>query len=585
MGTNRRHIINKQIIEVHMPKTADAHDMQNKVSALYREKLIPLIDKQLSDRYGSDDNHYQVEKLTIDLGEVHLKEIETVFVEKLTQAIASHQAREPSENHVPADDPHSHSTPLKVLSYYLVTGILPWWAGDTTKAYLHQQFEELLKTPGKTLKEVLGQLRFNHVYLERFLNTFTGEQVLQALQLLTTIPVKGLSEMKKRLVVLIHKDPGKWSNDLTDFTITKTFWRAAFDQVGSARNYPELESQSIRHTLQALGAGPNYIDQWVGRGKGKLNTDLSTIRELAAKLKKQYPHNTLWQQFFKHMTSVLSQPSLHLVNAYLLKELKPLLVDLEKTQSKSVKWLDSQMQRVEALENSDPRHEKGDMARVWPGTERFGARLKTVTETNLQPLAKHLHKLETTIRQEQNIQTPRVIEKLPSEFEDTGTIPVENAGLVILWPFLQRFFENLDLITGKAFHDESTRNKAVCALQYLADEEEEQLFEGMLALNKVLCGIPLEDTVELAFLSPGEKETGKGLLQSVISRGPHWKNLSLDGFRTSYLQREGLLRTRDGHWLLQVKKETYDVTLEKLPWGFQVVKLPWMEAPLMVEWT
>ncbi|MEM0938986.1 MAG: contractile injection system tape measure protein [Verrucomicrobiota bacterium] len=572
MGTNHRHIINKQIIEVHIPKTANAHDMQNQISSLYRERFIPVIDKQLSEHYGSDERHYQVEKLTIDLGEVHVREIATVFPEKLAQAITSCQARELPEDHAQANGFRPHSTPLKVLAYYLVSGILPWWAEDTTKAYLHEQLEELLKAPDKTFKELLGQLPFHRVCIDRFFNTFTAEQVLRSLQLLTAIPLKNLSEMKKKLVDRIRKNLACTPGGLTDFSIEKAFWKATFDQVRTARDYSELESRSIRQALQALGINPTSIDRWVGAEKEKLTEDLSAIRQLIARLKTQSPKRAFWPQFFHELSMVLNRAAIQQINTHLLEELKRLLEGLDELWNKSMHQGQEVQQATRVKELPD--RFIGD---------RSGASVQTLTEAHLQAtLARHLEKLKAATSQ--IAPASAAIEKLLSEFEDTATITIGNAGLVILWPFLLRFFENLNLITDQSFHDRLARDKAVCALQYLADEEEAGLFEGMLALNKVLCGIPLEDTVEPLSLSAEEQAAAEGLLHSVISRGPHWKNLSLNGFRTSYLQREGLLRTRDGHWLLQVKKETYDVTLEKLPWGFSVVKLPWMHEPLMVEW-
>ena len=90
--------------------------------------------------------------------------------------------------------------------------------------------------------------------------------------------------------------------------------------------------------------------------------------------------------------------------------------------------------------------------------------------------------------------------------------------------------------------------------------------------------------LKVSELTEEEKEVAEGLLTAVIAQGPHWKNLSIEGFRSSYLCRPGSLRTRDGHWLLQVQRETHDITLEKLPWGFHTVKLPWMSEVLVVEW-
>ncbi|MEM6829006.1 MAG: contractile injection system tape measure protein, partial [Bacteroidota bacterium] len=213
----------------------------------------------------------------------------------------------------------------------------------------------------------------------------------------------------------------------------------------------------------------------------------------------------------------------------------------------------------------------------------YADKKEALTRAGLQPLTEHVHHLEQTLKRDP-AQRSTIFKKLHSTFEETDFISIQNAGLVILWPFLPRFFENLKLTSEGKFHDHEARMKAVCALQYLCYEEEELFFEGILPLNKVLCGLALEEVVEQASLSAEEKEQAEGLLHSVISRGPLWTNLSLEGFRTSYLRREGLLRTRDDRWILQIKKETHDVTLQKLPWGFNVVKLPWMSDPLMVEW-
>ncbi|HEX8278913.1 MAG TPA: contractile injection system tape measure protein, partial [Segetibacter sp.] len=170
-------------------------------------------------------------------------------------------------------------------------------------------------------------------------------------------------------------------------------------------------------------------------------------------------------------------------------------------------------------------------------------------------------------------------------FSTSDKIYVENAGLVLLWPFLNRFFENLGLLNDKVFVDESAAEKACLLLQYLADGQSEEIFEAHLPLNKVLCGIELEQPVSTQWaIDAEEAEACNNFINAVISNAPLWKNLSLAGFRQAYLKREGALGTRDGNWLLQVKREAYDVMIDKLPWPIQVVRLPWMEHVIFVEW-
>ena len=60
--------------------------------------------------------------------------------------------------------------------------------------------------------------------------------------------------------------------------------------------------------------------------------------------------------------------------------------------------------------------------------------------------------------------------------------------------------------------------------------------------------------------------------------------MSVRGFRGTFLLRKGQLSTRDGVWLLRVERQTYDVVLDRFPWSLNIVKLPWMEALMQVEW-
>jgi hypothetical protein len=206
------------------------------------------------------------------------------------------------------------------------------------------------------------------------------------------------------------------------------------------------------------------------------------------------------------------------------------------------------------------------------------------TEVILRPFAGHLQLMQNSVSSIKQTREPLVIEQLISQFEETDFITIQNAGLVLFWPFLTRFFQNLGLIEDKAFKDEFARDKAICALQYLCGEEDTEIFEGSLSLNKLLCDASLEEVVAPVSLSEDEQEMVENLLQVVIQRGPHWENLSVAGFRSSYLLRQGSLRMRDGHWLLQVQKETHDITMERLPWSISTVKLPWMDKIILVEW-
>ncbi|WDE09536.1 contractile injection system tape measure protein [Thalassomonas haliotis] len=163
-------------------------------------------------------------------------------------------------------------------------------------------------------------------------------------------------------------------------------------------------------------------------------------------------------------------------------------------------------------------------------------------------------------------------------------LPVENAGLVIFWPYLHIYFKDLGLYEGKDFKDLQSREKAVHLLQYLATGEV-NTEEHALVLNKLLCrwdfNQPLNRFVEL---SQREQEESEKLIQAVIN---HWNTLgktSISSFRNTFLMRKGLLSHQDNGWLLRVEKGPYDILLDSIPWGLSMIKLSWADELLHVEW-
>jgi hypothetical protein len=188
---------------------------------------------------------------------------------------------------------------------------------------------------------------------------------------------------------------------------------------------------------------------------------------------------------------------------------------------------------------------------------------------------KTINQQETTNKQEIPIN---------SSFSETDAIYVGNGGLVILWPFLQPFFDRLGLTHNKQFKDTSSAQRAVGLLQYLASGDESPL-EFLLPLNKMLCGLAPESVFDFGVeISLEEKQECDDLLAAVIQQAPILKSMSIAGFRVSFLLRQGQLSSRDGQWLLRVERETHDIVLDRFPWGVSIIRLPWMTAIMQVEW-
>lgn len=162
---------------------------------------------------------------------------------------------------------------------------------------------------------------------------------------------------------------------------------------------------------------------------------------------------------------------------------------------------------------------------------------------------------------------------------------VDDAGLVLLWPFLGRFLERAGLVgEDRRFIDEAAQVRAVALLASLATPDPDPP-EFRVPLAKLLAGRPIESDFALDLpLTHEELAEGELLLTAVLDRARALGQLSIAGLRAGFLQRRAALSTRDGAWLLQVERRAHDVVLDRLPWSWSWLKLPWMPDPVRVEW-
>lgn len=163
-------------------------------------------------------------------------------------------------------------------------------------------------------------------------------------------------------------------------------------------------------------------------------------------------------------------------------------------------------------------------------------------------------------------------------------IYIQNAGAVILHPYLWRLFGVLELLENNELKDEIAATKAVHLLNYLVFKSIEG-DESQWILNKILLGIPIEKTLLPDItLTEKEMEMCESLLQGIINNWTALRQTSNDNLRVSFLQREGKLTDEPDNWVLRVQNSGFDILLERLPWGLNPLKTPAMKKIMVVEW-
>jgi hypothetical protein len=168
-------------------------------------------------------------------------------------------------------------------------------------------------------------------------------------------------------------------------------------------------------------------------------------------------------------------------------------------------------------------------------------------------------------------------------FVSTG-IPVKNAGIVLLNSYIPVLFERLGIPLDKKFASPAAQADAVHYLQFPATGLS-HTEESLLPLNKVLCGLPLSAHVPGGIdSSSGHQAIIEGLITAAIEHWPAIGASSVDGFRRNWLSRDGLLVEGDERWELTIEKRAYDVLISRSPFSFSIIKYPWMDKPLHVNW-
>lgn len=165
---------------------------------------------------------------------------------------------------------------------------------------------------------------------------------------------------------------------------------------------------------------------------------------------------------------------------------------------------------------------------------------------------------------------------------------VDDAGQVLIAVYAERLFKHLGLIEGGRFRSPDAQAQGVQCLQALCHGERD---ECHTVLSRLLCGVaPAVVLPQPEPLSNNTLGMLEQLLQAVIG---HWKalgNTSVAGLRESFLCRQGRLQREPVRhdappaWRLVVEKRGFDVLLDRLPWSYNTIRLPWMEGVLHVEW-
>ncbi|MCF6404967.1 hypothetical protein L3C95_18850 [Chitinophaga filiformis] len=606
----QQHAIGKLLLEVQLPSREEAFALQGTLSARCTTELEPML-SSLLDSWADPDTLLQIDKLEIDLGSCKLETLR----QELPEMIISHLRRHYQEMQAQlAMTGGMQRIPL-VQGYYeswlhfLEKGSLPssavkwqqqeWEAGVlaalSSETYALQQCRQLFSEHPYAIRRLV--LQFSPAFIRNWIMAYGANAYRQVLQLVeeweTFIYHPQLREAVNALLPAQQLIPALPARESYHEHLFIWLIREVILPGHTVSNAAVLEQliQQLGRANEEAAPGLLYVLHKEATPTVKIPV---LLQQAATTLATQYvPEITaLQKKVFVTQQEARQQPGKRDEEDRVQRRQDDEARDIPEQQQQATKRASREQEHQAEKTRREETGEEVKQSQASPVKEKeetaAGEREQRDTRAGEEAtlVKTSVNKDAEPSQEKRTVSSSADEETVSPEPPAAGSVYyINNAGLILLHPYLSFCFDALGLREGQQFKDEAAKHRAVQLLGYLAYGEEE-IPEYDLVLPKILCGIqPAEPVRRFIPLTEAEKTEANELLAAVIS---HWNalgNTSPDGLRGNFLLREGKLEWKEEEWQLYVTQQAYDMLLNQLPWGFSVVGLSWMPWLIKTVWT
>lgn len=579
---NDKHIINKQILELSLHDNLEAVNVQKRISEVFRSKLFPRLDELFTNLSGKNDV-LRIEKLELDIGDININKIEEEIVSKSIAALENklsgliYQHKEENKKalyggrsktlinkEVSSTYINKNQSQFEQLVHYLKYGVFPWWKSSENKITIRELVEEVKKNIQPAEQEILLKLIEYEQVRSRVAYQFKGKEFEQ---LLTLLPGKVSGLVLKINKQLKLEAAGKKERIMSIFRL----------QLLS--KVQEIQKQKPTITLSYL---VDKIVTYIVENKAlKLQTVLlSEVKEHISTLglnKKQ--KQELITQIEQQENITNKAKTEHIKKA---KE-----TEFEELNKEDVATSDKKEEVAKKNNTSEEEQKESSPQKADGEYNEFAGK------TDVSGATEQADKIKQEEMTPESIKMKEKLEKAKSESKkqkfklnrNEETFYIKNAGLVLLNPYLFYFFDGLGLLNSeRKFESEDAACRGVHLLQYLVTGET-ATEEQDLVLNKILCGLDISESIPFDVeLSSYEIEECIILLETVTTRWEALKTKDINAVKANFLNREGKLTHAGNGWNVYIERETLDLLIDKLPWPISIIRQPWIDEIIYVEW-
>jgi hypothetical protein len=492
--------------------------------------------------------------------------------------------------------------------------------------HLLEEKSKLNKEQLLDLKAKLSSILFRELLLDRLRESARH-------RLLAVILPSKSTELSAFMQVLNHSGNGTKIQERTIASIQRLKWTFLFDVLEEVKNQVFNQEHIVQRILEKTGAHYNLtlkqlVDFFCSDFKNsnfslpfnlfkiltsiKLKIDSRDSEQASGTsylIKKQAENKKLLLNYF--MENERSTPMMNAISQDLdwmnflipiLDSVKPMMDFIQRKWNISIHNQLLLQTIFQFTKNARHRSQKDIIYELWNLIKRSlsrGQKVQLIREfigVNTQDvLLRQLHltlekdpdKLTGEIKEEEEEpdNDPVPESELEPEEKNTNTNQyIDNAGLVLISPFLPRLFTMMDLTESGKFKNRDARIKAVFLMQYAVFGDED-FPEYTMQLNKLLTNFKTGTPIPTkSNLSDEEKNTVHAMLEGVLQNWGRLTNTTVAGLQESFLRREGRLEEQDDLHLLTVESKAYDMLLDHVPWNFRTIKFSWMQKAIQVKW-
>lgn len=617
MASDQKHIINKLSIDVETSNPSAAFDLKDNINTFLKHDILPYLENYFSTI--EEDLHSHV--IQIPYVSVNVDTSSTLNYKELKEDVKRALTKE-IKRVVTIAHPNSEEAKLttqeqskeSTFLYFLETGTSPWWIKSEDRFELNQEdFENFLRSKSFLLR--FKAKLMNNSFRNRMIHQLSDRQL-----------VKVIESIDQRRTQKIWKE--KFFKKMSQLRTAdrKMIWDSLIDNAFQ-KNDEVFTSRLIFQFIQKLSKK---------EGQLAASNDKAFFQLLIALLNNFYTIEKV-----QHAINIVkNNPLFEQLNVAVMDEVENSNQVEEKEKTNHIRSIDvaqsedqQESKRIKVEETSnenevDPENHKElnvyksiENERTTQNTNektqnRFGKKSietnkddenssegklseaeefsskssenndellsKEKEHTNLSQIKESLSKLidkeEHALFQEVN----NVYNEQSDNSQLTGEIHINNVGLILLHPYLKDFFKHCNLLD----EENQITNKALTVhlLHYLATKQEQQ-FENNMIFEKVLCGVPIQQSIQRTVkLSDELKENAEELLEAVLSNWGVLKNASPDLLRAEFLQRFGKISFKEVNPKITVERKVHDILLDKLPWNVGISRLPWLDYLLFTDW-